>query len=88
MFFLPVFPGIIFGFVARSQIRRSNGTQRGDGLAIAGIIVGFGWLVLIALGLIIDASKSNSSVVLPATVAGLACLIGPVGPVGLIGPFR
>ena len=50
LFFLPIFPGIILGFVAHSQIKRSNGMQRGDGLAIAGIIVGFGWLVLIALG--------------------------------------
>ena len=54
LFFLPAFPGIILGFVAHSQIKRSNGMQRGDGLAIAGIIVGFGWLVLIALGLVLE----------------------------------
>ena len=33
--------GIIFGFVARSQIRNARGTQGGGGLALAGIIVGF-----------------------------------------------
>ena len=38
---VPGILGIIFGFVARSQIRRSNGTQGGEGLALAGIIVGF-----------------------------------------------
>jgi hypothetical protein len=85
LFFLPVFPGIILGFVARSQIRRSNGTQQGDGLALAGIIVGLGWLVLIALGLAIDATKTSNSVVSPSTVAGLTCLIVLIG---LIGPFN
>jgi tetrahydromethanopterin S-methyltransferase subunit G len=38
--------GVIFGFVARSQIRRSMGNQSGRGLALAGIIVG---LVILAL---------------------------------------
>ncbi len=38
--------GIVFGFVARHQIRESGGTQRGDGLALAGIIVGFATLAL------------------------------------------
>ena len=33
--------GIIFGFVARAQIKRTNGVQQGAGLALAGIIVGF-----------------------------------------------
>lgn len=37
---IPSVLGVIFGFVARSQIRRSNGTQSGDGLALAGVIVG------------------------------------------------
>ena len=32
---------IIFGFIARKQIRESNGAQTGDGLALSGIIVGF-----------------------------------------------
>ncbi len=50
VFFLPAILGVVFGFVARSQITRSNGLQKGDGLAIAGIIVGFGWLALLVLG--------------------------------------
>jgi hypothetical protein len=32
---------IVFGFIARSQIRASGGRQGGDGLAIAGLILGF-----------------------------------------------
>lgn len=33
--------GVVFGFVARSKIRQSNGYETGDGMALAGIIVGF-----------------------------------------------
>jgi hypothetical protein len=33
--------GIIFGFVSRGQIKRSHGAQGGEGLALAGIIIGF-----------------------------------------------
>ncbi len=36
--------GIVLGFIARSQIRTSG--QAGDGLALAGIIVGFVTLIL------------------------------------------
>jgi hypothetical protein len=32
---------VIFGFAARSDIKRSNGTKSGDGMAIAGITIGF-----------------------------------------------
>lgn len=31
--------GIVFGFIARSQIRQTG--EEGDGLALAGIILGF-----------------------------------------------
>jgi hypothetical protein len=70
LFFLPIIPGIVLGFVARSQIRQSNGTQRGDGLAIAGIIIGFGWVVLFALGIALDAANNNSSSVVGAALFG------------------
>lgn len=39
---------IIFGFVARGQIKRSEGSVQGNGLAIAGIIIGFVGLVSVA----------------------------------------
>jgi hypothetical protein len=42
--------GVILGFVARGQIRRSAGAQKGEGLATAGIVVGF---VVIALGILV-----------------------------------
>ena len=41
--------GIIFGHRARREIRQSGGYQGGDGLALAGIIVGYVSLVLWAL---------------------------------------
>ncbi len=46
---------VIFGFVGRKQIKDSGGRQTGEGLALAGIILGFlgvlgliFWVVLIA----------------------------------------
>jgi Domain of unknown function (DUF4190) len=59
--FLPAVLGVIFGFVARSQIRRSGGTQGGDGLAIAGIIVGFAWIALLVIVAVVNASNNNTS---------------------------
>ncbi len=59
--FVPAVLGIIFGFVARSQIRRSGGAQGGDGFAIAGIIVGFSWIALIVILVAVNASNNNAS---------------------------
>jgi hypothetical protein len=56
---IPAVLGIIFGFVARAQIRRSNGAQGGDGLALAGIIVGFGVLALVVIVLAVAGSRNN-----------------------------
>jgi hypothetical protein len=49
-FGVPCILGVIFGFVSRGQIKRSQGTQTGDGLALAGIIVGFSLIALFILG--------------------------------------
>jgi hypothetical protein len=43
---IPAVLAIVFGFISRSQIRRSNGTQTGSGMALAGIIVGIAGLVI------------------------------------------
>jgi hypothetical protein len=45
--------GVIFGFVARGQIKRSAGLQTGNGLAIAGIIVGLIICLLIVLWIVL-----------------------------------
>ena len=38
---IPSILAVIFGFVGRNQIRRSNGQQTGEGMATAGIVLGF-----------------------------------------------
>ena len=38
---VPAIVGVALGFVSRSQIRGASGSQTSDGLALAGIIVGF-----------------------------------------------
>jgi len=46
-FIFPLFPSIaaiILGHKARSQIRQSLGRLRGDGLALAGLILGYLWI--------------------------------------------
>jgi 4-amino-4-deoxy-L-arabinose transferase-like glycosyltransferase len=40
---------VTFGFIGKSQINRSNGTQRGRGLAIAGIVLGLAFIALYLL---------------------------------------
>lgn len=32
---------VVFGFISRNKIRASGGTEKGDGMALAGIITGF-----------------------------------------------
>jgi hypothetical protein len=49
LFGLPCILGIIFGFVSRSQIKKSGGRQQGSGLGLAGIIVGFSLIGIFVL---------------------------------------
>jgi hypothetical protein len=54
---------IVLGFIARTQIRESQGRQGGDGLALAGIILGFIgvgiWLLLLILGATMGSSNTS-----------------------------
>lgn len=61
LFFIPAVLGVVFGFVARSQIRNSSGTQGGDGLAVAGIIVGFAWIVLLIIVFAVSGTTNNTN---------------------------
>ena len=79
---------IIFGFMARSQIARSHGRQKGAGLALAGIIVGFLILSLILLAIAIPTflgvQRHNHSVErLPASPIHLGTAIdgGSAAPI-------
>jgi Domain of unknown function (DUF4190) len=52
---IPGVLGIVFGFMAKSQIRQSNGAQTGDGMATAGIVLGFIWVGLTIVFLALSA---------------------------------
>lgn len=47
---LPQIAGIICGHIARSQIRRSEGSQVGSGMALAGLIIGYLSIVFSLIG--------------------------------------
>jgi hypothetical protein len=61
LFFLPAVLAVVFGFVARSQIRQAGGSQGGDGLAIAGIIVGFAWIALLIILIAVGVANNNNT---------------------------
>lgn len=48
----PLF-ALIFGFVARNQIKDSEGKLGGRGLATAGIVLGFAWIAIYAVILVL-----------------------------------
>jgi len=53
---------VIFAFVAKKQIRESNGAQGGDGMATAGLVLGFiGVATFVIFMIILIAAASNSS---------------------------
>ena len=49
-------PAIICGHVSHSNIKKSQGTLTGGGLAVAGLVIGYiataGWILLFALGIL------------------------------------
>jgi Domain of unknown function (DUF4190) len=73
LFGLPAILGIVFGFVARSKIRNSRGTQVGAGLALAGIIVGFSIIGLFVLAVVLVAifDPSNTAAVASGATGAL-----------------
>lgn len=80
-FICPIIGGVlavIFGYMARNNIKASNGTLGGDAFATAGIILGFIQLGLVLLGIIawviivIVASTTNSGLIMPAMLSALA----------------
>jgi Domain of unknown function (DUF4190) len=50
--FLASIVAVITGHMARKEIRNSNGTIEGDGLALAGLIMGWAMIVLSVLSVI------------------------------------
>jgi type II secretory pathway pseudopilin PulG len=49
---LAAIPGLVLSIIARGEIKRSNGTQTGGGLALAGIILASVWLSFGTLGML------------------------------------
>lgn len=43
---------LVFGYVARRQIRDSGGSQSGNGMALAGIVLGWACIVLFVIMLV------------------------------------
>lgn len=61
---IPALLGVIFGFVGRGQMKRS-GSDRGKGMGIAGITVGFVFLVLAAVlivALVVNRNNCDTAV--------------------------
>jgi len=49
---IPSIIGIILGHMARSDIKKSHGSLKGDGLALAGLIIGYIVVAIIVLGIV------------------------------------
>jgi hypothetical protein len=45
---VPAILGVVFGHVARGQIQRSGGREDGEGMALAGLIVGY--VIIVCFG--------------------------------------
>jgi hypothetical protein len=62
LWFIPSILAVVFGHVARRQIRDSMGRQGGGGLAMAGLVIGWigvAVLAVIVVALIVDTSTSD-----------------------------
>ena len=52
---------LVFGYIAKNQIDASGGMQRGRGMAIAGIVLGWVWGALAIAYLVVVVAVSASS---------------------------
>jgi hypothetical protein len=66
---------IITGHMARSEIRRSAGTVDGNGLAIAGLVLGWGSVVVTVIGILL-------AVMFFGGIAALLAWLGLSGQLG------
>jgi Domain of unknown function (DUF4190) len=80
LLFIPGILGIIFGFIARGQIKRSNGQQKGEGMALAGIIVGTAWLAFLVVSIALGAARNHHG---NSGVVNSVILLGHLGLVHL-----
>ncbi len=73
--FLGSLGAIITGHMARSEIRRAAGTIDGDGLAIAGLVLGWGSVVVTIIGILV-------AVMFFGGIAALLAWLGLSGQLG------
>jgi hypothetical protein len=73
--FLGSLGAIITGHMARSEIRRSAGTVDGNGLAIAGLVLGWGSVVVTVIGILL-------AVMFFGGIAALLAWLGLSGQLG------
>jgi len=69
---LPSILAIFFGFVARSQIARSDGSERGGALAAWGIVLGFFGIIVAVVLVVVIVHATNNPGQLPCTPNDLA----------------
>jgi uncharacterized membrane protein len=50
---------LVFGYIALSQIKRSNGWRTGRGMAIAGVVLGYIGVALLAFVIVIALAVSD-----------------------------
>ena len=51
---------IVFGHIAIAEIRKSNGNLQGQALAIAGLVIGYLWILLVFIFLLAGGSFTES----------------------------
>jgi hypothetical protein len=80
--------GIVFGFVARRQVARSGGAEKGEGLALAGIIVGFITLALVLAAVAIPTflGVSRNGAVRSGVSSNVSVVRLTPAPIGLSAP--
>jgi ABC-type phosphate transport system permease subunit len=66
MFGLGSILAVIFGLIAKKQIDESGGTQGGEGMAIAGLVLGLFGVAMLLIVIIILAAASSSVPQYPA----------------------
>jgi hypothetical protein len=85
-FFIPFFgalAAVITGHVARKEIRESQGALSGDGMAVAGLILGY-----TQLGLILLVTACILAIILAAGAAGTSAWQGTFTVLpGMLGQF-
>jgi uncharacterized protein DUF4190 len=49
---------VVFGHLALAQIKAAKGWQRGTGMALAGVILGYAFIVIFVIGLVFSPATS------------------------------